>query len=177
MKILIPLDGSKFSESVLKPAAELVRSTGAEVHLLQVVKPAEGTVNWGRHHDIEPPSVRPGTPAGATPGDMGGIAVESKEQADERVRQNSLDYLENIIHEFFPQGGAKTAVTSDDAAREIIDYASQEKVNMIAMASHGRTGLARRVMGSVAGQLLQSRVAPIYMVHPEGLNQPGPDQQ
>lgn len=162
MKILIPLDGSKFSEAVLKPAAELVQSTGAEVHLLQVVKPSEGTVNWGQHHNIEPQS--------ATQGDLGGTAVESKGQADERVRQNALDYLEHITHEFFPQGGTKTAVTSNDAAKEITNYASKEKVNMIAMASHGRTGLARRVMGSVAGQLLQSHVAPIYMVHPDGLN-------
>ncbi|HEU0021977.1 MAG TPA: universal stress protein [Dehalococcoidia bacterium] len=170
MKILIPLDGSKFSEAVLKPAAELVQSTGAEVHLLQVVKPSEGTVNWGQHHNIEPHSSTQGFLAGATQGDVGGTTVESKGQADQRVRQNALDYLEHIIHEYFPKGGTKAAVTSDDAAREIANYASHEKVNMIAMASHGRTGLARRVMGSVAGQLLQSHVAPIYMVHPDGLN-------
>lgn len=169
MKILIPLDGSKFSESVLKPAAELVQSTGAEVHLLQVVKPSEGTVNWGQHYNVEPHATSEGFLAGVGPGDMGGIAVESKSQADERNRQNALDYLEHIIHEFFPQGGTKAAVTSENAAKEISSYASQEKVNMIAMASHGRTGLARRVMGSVAGQLLHSHVAPIYMVHPDGL--------
>jgi nucleotide-binding universal stress UspA family protein len=170
MKILIPLDGSKFSEAVLKPAAELVQMTGAEVHLLQVVKPAEGTVNWGHQQSIEPHSTTPGFLAGVAQGDIGGTAVESKGQADERVRQNALDYLEHIIHEYFPQGGTKITVTSDDPAREITNYASHEKVNMIAMASHGRTGLARRVMGSVAGQLLQSHVAPIYMVHPDDLN-------
>jgi nucleotide-binding universal stress UspA family protein len=170
MKILIPLDGSKFSEAVLKPAAELVQSTGAEVHLIQVVKPSEGTVNWGQHRNIEPHAAAAGFLAGVDQGDAGRTAVESKGQADERVRQNALDYLEHILHEYFPRGGTKTAVTSDDVAEEIKDYASQEKVNMIAMASHGRTGLARRVMGSVAGQLLQSHVAPIYMVHPDGLN-------
>lgn len=170
MKILIPLDGSKFSEAVLKPAAELAQSTGAEVHLLQVVKPSQGTVNWGQHRNIEPHSTTQGFLAGASQGDLGGTAVESKGQADERMRQTALDYLEHVLHEFFPEGGTKTAVTSDDAAKEISNYASHEKVSMIAMASHGRTGLARRIMGSVAGQLLHSHVAPIYMVHPDGLN-------
>jgi nucleotide-binding universal stress UspA family protein len=170
MKILIPLDGSKFSEAVLRPAAELVQATGSEVHLIQVVKPSEGTVNWGHHPNIEPHAATAGFLAGVSPGDAGQTTVESKGQADERVRQDALDYLEHIIHEYFPRGAIKAAVTSDDAAGEIKDYASREKVNMIAMASHGRTGLARRVMGSVAGRLLQSHVAPIYMVHPDGLN-------
>jgi nucleotide-binding universal stress UspA family protein len=170
MKILIPLDGSKFSEAVLGPAAELVKQTGAEVHLIWVVKPAEGTVNWGQHLNLEPHSATQGFLAGVSQGDTHRTAVESKGQADQRVRQNALDYLEHIIHEYFPQGGTKEAVTSDDVAEEIQDYAVREKVNMIALASHGRTGLARRVMGSVAGRLLQSHVAPIYMVHPDGLN-------
>ena len=98
MKILIPLDGSKFSEAVLKPAAELVKSTGAEVYLLQVVKPSEGTVNWGQHHNIEPHAAMPGPMSGMEQADVGSIAVESKGQADERLRQNALDYLEHIIH-------------------------------------------------------------------------------
>ena len=61
------------------------------------------------------------------------------------------------------------AVMGENPAEEIVNYASREKVDLIAIATHGRTGLAKMMMGSVAGELLKARVAPLFMVRPEGL--------
>lgn len=173
MKILIPLDGSKFAESVVKPVVDLAGRAGAEVHLIQVVRPAVATVDWHRQSTTEPHAVGdytvPGLQGRGIAYEVGSVAAESQAQADERVRQSARDYLIGIAHESFPDGATEVAVTGDDPAREILNYARQEKVDLIAIATHGRTGLARLMMGSVAGTLLQSHVAPLLMVRPDGL--------
>ncbi len=51
-------------------------------------------------------------------------------------------------------------------AAEIVDYAEREQVQVIAMATHGRTGISRLALGSVAGQVLRSDQIPVLMVHP-----------
>ena len=46
----------------------------------------------------------------------------------------------------------------------------REKADLIAIATHGRTGQAKLLLGGVAGELLKAHVAPIFMVRPEGLS-------
>ena len=173
MKILIPLDGSKFAEAVIKPVVDLAGPAGGEVHLIQVVKPAEATIDWDRQPTAEPHAVGdytvPGLQGRGIAYEVGGVAAESQAQADERVRETARDYLRSIIHQSFPSGATAVAVSGDDPAKEILNYARREKVDLIAIATHGRTGLARMMMGSVAGTLLQSHVAPLLMVRPAGL--------
>jgi nucleotide-binding universal stress UspA family protein len=173
MKILLPLDGSKFAEAAIKPIVPLVWSSGAEVHLIQVVLPADATVDWTRRTSVEPhltgDSGAPGFLRAAIAEGVGGVTVESRGQADERVRQGARDYLNSIANRFFPPGATQIAVTGDDPANEILNYARRENVDLIAIATHGRTGLARLMMGSVAAILLKNNVAPLLMVRPEGL--------
>ena len=61
MKVLITLDGSKFAEAVLGPAANLAGTSNAEVHLIKVVKPSEAKTTWAKTGVGEPHS----------PGEMG----------------------------------------------------------------------------------------------------------
>jgi nucleotide-binding universal stress UspA family protein len=140
MKILIPLDGSKFAEAVLKPAAALAAAARAEVHLIEVVRPSETKDVWP-----EVPSSNP------------------------KLYRAAEKYLNGIGQQFFPDGATSKIVINEYPAKEILDYARREKVDLIAIATHGRTGLARIMLGSVAGELLKAHVAPIFMVRPEGL--------
>ena len=87
------------------------------------------------------------------------------------VGQQAEDYLAHISESFFSGGAQRAVLWGEDAAEEILDYAGQQKVDLIAMATHGRTGLARMLMGSVASKLLQARAAPLFMVRPEALNE------
>lgn len=57
----------------------------------------------------------------------------------------------------------------EDAAEALLEFAREQQVDLIAVATHGRSGLARMVMGSVADALLRSQVAPVYLVRPEAL--------
>jgi nucleotide-binding universal stress UspA family protein len=174
MKVLIPLDGSNFAEAAIKPVVEFAVPSGAEIHLVQVVSPADATVDWARHPSVEPhatgDSGAPGFLRSAIAGGVGGVPVESQGQAEERLRQNARDYLGGVAQRFFPNGAIEVALTGSDPVREIRNYARREKIDLIAIATHGRSGLARLMMGSVAAALLKDYVVPLLMVRPDGLN-------
>lgn len=151
MKILIPLDGSKFAEEVLESAAELATNSKAEVHLVRVVREAEIRASQAAAEPIQP-ALGYGLWGAATP-DTGG------------------EYLDDVASRFFPQGSRRTVLVGEDPAREILHYAVEEGVDLIAMATHGRTGLARVVMGSVADKMLRSGVmSRFYLVRPTRLH-------
>jgi len=173
MKILIPLDGSKFAEAVLKPVADLASVARAEVHLIEVVRTSEVRVSWSETPSSAANSpkkpVMPSRTGPALTEGMTGTAVETKAQAEERLYQAAEKYLNGIAQQFFPGGATNKIVISEYPAKEILDYARREKVDLIAIATHGRTGLARMMLGSVAGELLKAHVAPIFMMRPEGL--------
>ena len=99
---------------------------------------------------------------------VGGHEIaETSAQAEQRVRTESAEYIESIARKWFPQGADIAVLGSGDVAEQLAVYAREHDVDIIAMATHGRTGLAKALMGSVAGALLQSRVAPLLLVKPE----------
>ncbi len=175
MKILIPLDGSRFAEEALGPASELAACSGAEVHLVEVVKYSRVHPTWV----TLPPTERAlmdeyglpeGEPTWWTEGRPHmGMPAETGGQALERAEYVAEEYLNNVARHFFPRGARKEVIIGEDPAEEIVKYALHEKADLIAMATHGRTGLARLVMGSVARKVLNSRAAPVMLVRPDKL--------
>jgi nucleotide-binding universal stress UspA family protein len=153
LKILVPLDGSDLSEAALGPARALSHAIGANLLLLRVVEQDAGVV-WGVDR-IGVPIQR------VTPDELG------------EARQ----YLEDIAS---PPGPVDTSVDvqidEGDPSAVISRIVRQEGVDLIAMATHGRTGLARLTMGSVATSTLERAHVPVLLVRPPGLerltNQP-----
>ena len=173
MKILVTLDGSKFAEAVLGPVAGLAGTSNAEVHLIQVVKPSEAGTTRAKT-GVGVPQSRgemrwPAEFGGTIPERAGGTAGETGVPAEDRPLREAEEYLADVAGRFFPEGAVKKVVVGQSPAEEIAGYASREKVDLIAIATHGRTGLARVTMGSVAGELLKARAAPLFPVRPEGL--------
>jgi nucleotide-binding universal stress UspA family protein len=173
MRVLVTLDGSKFAEAVLGPAAGLSGASKAEVHLIQVVKPSEARTTrtmTGVGVPQSPGEMRwPAEFGGTIPKGVGGTAVEPGVPAEGRPLRQAEEYLADVAARFFPEGAVRKVVVGQNPAEEIAGYASREKVDLIAIATHGRTGLARVTMGSVAGELLKARAAPLFLVRPEGL--------
>jgi len=96
--------------------------------------------------------------------------VEDKGQALDRVRQELNDYLEEksvVLKHLGCQ--VETEVRFGDAAEEILAAAKAHQVDLIAMATHGRTGLAQVIFGSVAARVLGSGIRPVLLVRPESL--------
>ncbi len=175
MRILVTLDGSEFSEAVLTPAAQLARAIKAEVHLLTVGHPphAEGR---GRREESDVLVRLPlmcslpfDSPRAGYGPRRESVPVETREQYIAR-REHELDeYLMDRAKHFEGLPVKRRVVLSEDAAASIVAYAQEQKMDLIAMATHGRSGLSQLVQGSVASRVVSSGVAPVLLVRPESV--------
>jgi len=133
-KILVPLDGSKLAEKILPRVEKLVRSCRGEVHLIRVV------VSY---------------------------RIDPKEEKEERERllQEAWDYLEKIVSRFRKKRlRAHAVVIYGKDAVQICDFARKNKFDLIAMATHGRSGISRWALGSVADKVLSCSVVPVMLI-------------
>ena len=141
-RILVPLDGSERSAAVLPYMAELTKKLAAEVVLLRVVEP-------GKHvHTI------------------GGLGyVPFKDRDIDKAKASAQRYLDEVSSKFV---GTKATVRSEvrvgDRAREIIKLASETGCSLIAMSSHGYSGLEAWAHGSVTGKILQASNQPVWFI-------------
>lgn len=146
-RILIPLDGSKLAEQVLAPALEVAGLLDAKVTLLRVEQPA-------------------------VPDEFAVIQLEQLERGLgvgllHGAEARAENYLE-LVH--FRYRGAnlpmETVVLVGQPAPVILDYAAQHNVDVIAMATHGRSGLRRWVYGSVTEKVLRATSRSLLIVRP-----------
>jgi nucleotide-binding universal stress UspA family protein len=139
-KILAPLDGSDIGEAALPYAEILATKSGASISLLQVVSPP-GTVE-----------------ASLLGGPDWRKFVKAMHDAGE-------DYLKNIAERLSDKGIKSTSeVITGDPADKIVEYADDKKASLIAMSTHGRTGLTRWLLGSIADKVLHGARMPILLV-------------
>jgi nucleotide-binding universal stress UspA family protein len=149
-KMLVCLDGSKLAEQVLPYAAEEAARFGSRVMLLHVLmEPVLGTTGAPQN---------PGAPL-ETPGVM--------EQMKEEQKQ-SLAFLERAAGTFRERGvEVELAMLQGDPGDAIVNYAIDNNVGLIAMATHGRSGLGRALAGSVAEYVLRNAGLPVLVVRPQ----------
>lgn len=145
-RILIPLDGSANAEAVLPHALALGQALQAEYTLLRVVETVMVT------RPMPPnPAVR-----------------ELDDQLIDHLRVDAQISLEQLAERLAAQ--ALTArievVVAPQAALAILEEAQQEGIDLIAMATHGRRGLARVLLGSVADNVLRGTTAPVLLYRP-----------
>ena len=161
-KILVALDGSPASEAII-PAVVRAAAPGAGVALLTVT-------------DV-PPAVIQGVSPLVAAGAAGGASqlavrktVETRDQAMNHVREQQERYLDEAAK---PLRGAgitvRTHVAFGDAAEEIVAFARHENVDVIMMATHGRTALAKVLFGSVASRVVREASIPVTLIRPDNL--------
>lgn len=139
--ILVPVDGSKRAERILPYVEELALGRESTVIFMQVVD-AEGLVTSS--YEVPPY-----------------LDLEKSN----RVVAEAKDYLRKLVGEMREKGAAaKFVVEYGPVVRAILDVAEREKATLIAMASHGRTGLARVFYGSVAAGVLQQTDKPLLLI-------------
>ena len=174
MRILVTLDGSKLSEAVLESAERLARVAGAEVHLLIVGRPPRGLNREKRETSdlmVKLPIIG-SFPLAAPRSGRGAqtetVVVETGEQLMSQRARELDEYLVEKARAFEGLQVKRVARLSDNSSEAIVDYAQEQAVDLIAMATHGRSGLSRLVQGSVASQVVQSGEAPVLLVRPLG---------
>jgi nucleotide-binding universal stress UspA family protein len=138
-KILVPLDGSELAKMALDEAEKLAKTFDAEIILFQVV----------------PFMPIYGSPELVTP-----LIV------DEKQKEAAEKYLVNLSEELKKRGfrAAATVRTGQQVAVEIIDFAKEAGVDLIIMCTHGRSGISRWVMGSVALKVVTRAETPILLI-------------
>ena len=148
-RILVPLDGSELAEGVLPHAADLAKGLQAEVVFIQVVNVLSPI------QPMEPISGPAVMPLLSLPED-----VEAERKAAE-------DYLSRVVTDWRAMGiNACCEVVLDAPASSIVGYARSHQVDLIAMSTHGRSGLSRLVFGSVAEQVVREAGIPVLLVKP-----------
>lgn len=143
-RILIPLDFSDDSLNALKYACELARPLGAELLILYVLEPIYF----------------------ATPADVYATNTNLAMLMDEQ-RGVGSQQLARISAELTKKGQrARTVLKTGSPAHVIVDTAKTARADLIVMATHGRTGLAHLVMGSVAEKVVRTAACPVLTVRP-----------
>ena len=145
--LLVATDFSAPARYGLEKAAELARSTGAKVTVCHVLDPSP----------LAPYASR---------GDIG--AQLTMEQDVEKAIHAALS---EVVQAYFSDvATTKTAlILSTNAADGICNYAAKEDVDLIVLSTHGRTGLAHLLIGSVAEKVVRHAPCPVLTVRaPEG---------
>ncbi len=139
-KIMVPLDGSSFAEEALPYARGLAEQNQATLLLARV------------EETFEPP---PGVfvPATALPEVFQLGAGEYLEQQAARLTLAGLN--------------VQTILLEGKVADALLKCAREEKVNLIVMSTHGRTGLSRLLMGSVAERIVHDAPCPVLLIRPQ----------
>lgn len=156
--ILVPLDGSRRAEAVLPYATDLAKRYESKVILMRVV-PA--------FYQIWRETV-PGTVDIAPSGAEAGIEIAQREVRN-RARA-ARRYLSGVRTRLQNAGLSEvhTVTAQGDAGAEIVSYAKQEKIGLIAIATHGRSGIVRAVMGSVADRVVRQAPGPVLVIRSAG---------
>ncbi|PYN35243.1 MAG: hypothetical protein DME01_12345 [Candidatus Rokuibacteriota bacterium] len=142
-RALVTLDGSMVAEAILPPFLQLAHPLGMEVALIRVVVPT-----------VKPAAVE------EVPVELGNTTPSI-----ERMLEEADAYLRAVAATPFFEGlRVITTVRSGEAPQEIIAAAREIGADVIAMTTHGRTGLKRLLFGSVAEAVLRMSDVPVFML-------------
>jgi nucleotide-binding universal stress UspA family protein len=141
-RILMPTDFSDCANAALTHAVALARQFNAELHLLHVAV---------LHQDD------PNRPGQAFPG---------FEELDRRMQEAAATRLKRLVEEHAARGLTVFEAQGRDlaAAPAILDYATEEEIDLIVLGTHGRRGLRRFLLGSVAEEVVRSAPCPVLTV-------------
>ncbi len=139
-KILCPIDFERDSMDALELAYQIAKQNSATVYLLTVIgiPPAGATA-------LPPVPIFPD--------------AEFEAESLRRLEAIAQEKLAGILHEVF--------VASGNAAPEILNLAGEQKVDLIVMGTHGRTGVKHFFLGSVAERVVRESRVPVLTIHPK----------
>jgi nucleotide-binding universal stress UspA family protein len=137
-RVLVPLDGSEPGESVLPFLTDIAGPLDMTIVLLRVIEPLAPTVVDAGHGTVDDVDAR---------------------------RRDAVEYLAPLAVGLRARGIATTTtIRVGRAEDEILAAARTEGADLIAMSTHGRSGLGRLLFGSVAEQVLRRGEVPVFLM-------------
>ena len=138
-KLLVPLDGSEVSESILSQVISIAKPSNAAVILFQAHEPLE-------------PHVREV------------MGEETAIELDTVTREDTQTYLDKVAGDLTLEGiKTETVIAKGKPAEAIIGYASTHAIDLIVMATHGRSGITKWAFGSTADKVLRHSPVPVLL--------------
>lgn len=147
-RLMVPLDGSEFSETAITTAIDMLGTSG-ELVLMCVLEAPEHVLR-----------------------DDSGRVLAYIDQQEENRKLAAKNYLGSIAAAFrvhHPGAHITTDVRIGIPVSGIVTAAKDRVVDLIVMSTHGRTGVKRALLGSVAGDVLRAGSIPVLLVHPEAV--------
>jgi nucleotide-binding universal stress UspA family protein len=141
-KIMVPLDGSQVAECVIPHIETIAGKSAARVELVSVIEP------------LEIPT-------------RGQIALSDDDikQIDTEGKNEAAKYLKQVSGRLSQAGvKADTVILSGKAADSMVRYAVNNGVDLIIMATHGRSGISKLFWGSVAEKILRAMSIPVLLI-------------
>ncbi|MCJ7425971.1 MAG: universal stress protein [Dehalococcoidales bacterium] len=145
-KIMVPLDGSELAECVFPHLETIVKGCQppAEVIVVQAVEPL--SVPYGREVSQF-------------------TSLEQVEAFETHQKTEAEKYLKKVVARLKQTGvNARAGVIYGKAGESLSDYVTHNGIDLVIIATHGRSGISRWVLGSVANRIVHSARAPVLMV-------------
>lgn len=143
--VIVPLDGSGLAEKALPHVKVLAKALRLEVHLVRIYSaPADSYIA------------------------AEGVYVGALAERGAEIQKDAEIYLQGKYEKLRAEGvdGVNTIAIEGDAAGQIIDLARHTSDNLVAMCTHGRSGVGRWVLGSVTEKVIQHCKDPVLMIRP-----------
>lgn len=153
-RILLPLDGSSLAEEIIAPSQELAGLLGAELELLHVLKPVQATSYALQAFDF-----------GVMDPQIQG-QIDTFQEGQVKKSQKYLERLATQLNSHSISTTAKVLI-ADQAVPAILHEAEKSSADLISLKTHGRRGLARMLLGSVADKVVRSSHIPVLVQRPK----------
>jgi len=150
MRILVPIDFSETSDLALAYAKDLAEALGASLHVL---------------HVFEDPYV------------IGTFSPEVYGYVPEGWRETALQAAEENLLSRFPSSeqfrfNGSAQIVTGNAVKATLSYAEQEQIDLIVMGTHGRSGMAHLLIGSVTEKVVRAASCPVLTIrHPQAASE------
>jgi nucleotide-binding universal stress UspA family protein len=141
-RILVPTDFSPTADAALSYAKTLAARLGASLHLVHVLSDPYAVATYV-----------PEVYAPVSPETRERVLAEAQERLRERLNADEEQRFRG-----------SRAVVCGLTAKEIVNYASQQHINLIVMGTHGRRGVAHLILGSVAEHIVRTAQCPVLTV-------------
>ncbi len=146
--ILVPLDSSKLSELSLEYINKVAAASGrTEVVLLIVMEPVSHLTYA-----------------------YSGLPEDDKLKYENKSRDHAQKYIDKVADRLKKAGiNARGEVVWGSPADEILRYIEENDIDLVIMSTHGRSGIQRWALGSVADKVIRGSTAPVLIISPHGL--------
>jgi nucleotide-binding universal stress UspA family protein len=149
--MLLPLDGTPLAEQIITPAVALGDLMEADYTLLRVIRPAAPV-----HYPAE------GVALGPLPESM----LKQLQRMETEVRDKAHEYLDDVARRLRGHRVGIRVAEEAQPAQAVIDATKKVRADVVAMQTHGRRGLSRLILGSVADKVLRGSVVPLLVQRP-----------